>query len=183
MTPLQVNCAIADVNTGIEEAVVLLANKGGRRIGFINGPDTTNTSHEKLNGYKLGLVRSELAYDPNFVQKSDFCYEGGFELTKQLLTRFPALDAILYADDFIATGGMKAIRESGRRIPDDVAIIGFGDFGLAEYADIPLSSIHYDIYEMGLIAARRLRCIIQQPDNQFWCIQVPTRIVERESSG
>src|SRR5690606_23734598 len=118
----------------------------------------------------------------NRVVVSDFSAESGYQQTRRLLQQDTSLDAVLYADDVIALGGMRAIRESGYTVPDDLAVVGFGDYELARFVSPALTSVQFDMQMMGVIAARRLCMLFDQPDDYAWLIRVPTKLVVRDSA-
>jgi DNA-binding LacI/PurR family transcriptional regulator len=179
---VSVNSVMADVFHGISSAVRALIADGRRRIALVNGPAETMTSAEKLDGLLLTLNKHGLPFTPNQVVSSDFTPETGYMQTLQLLKQFPEVDAILYGDDTIALGGTKALRENMKRIPDDVAVVGFGNYRLAEYTDPPLASVQFDMRAMGRIAAQRLCMLIESPDDDPWLIRVPCTFISRQSA-
>lgn len=182
LLPIQVNCVMADVFRGMREAVSHLIATGHRRIGFVNGPATTATSAEKLAAFQLEMELNGISFNPDCVVQSDFEPEQGYEQTLSLLEVCPDVDAVVFADDDIAIGGLKAIKETGRHIPDDVSVTGFGDYELARFVDPNLTTVHYDMYAMGRIAARRLAMLLAEPDDDPWLTLVPTSLVIRKST-
>lgn len=180
--PLPVNCVTADYRSGMEQAVTLLARSGRRRIALVNGPVSTSSSTEKYKGFRLGLNLHELEFDPARVVVSDFDPESGHERTSQLLAQAPELDAIVYADDYMAMGGIHALKKLGRRVPDDVAVTGFYDYPVARYTDPPLTSVHFDMQAMGAAAARRLCMLLDDPYQEPWIVGLPTDLVVRSST-
>lgn len=182
LRPMEVNCVMADVGQGIRQVMEHLIERGRRRIAFVNGPATTTTSAEKHDAYRLMLCTNNLPFDPDRVTASEFTAESGYQQTRQLLERCPDSDAIVFADDVIAFGGLRAIRERGLRIPEDVAVTGFGDYELSGYTDPPLTSVRFDMYMMGVIAARRLCMLFDGADDYPWLIRVPTTLIRRAST-
>jgi DNA-binding LacI/PurR family transcriptional regulator len=180
--PLRVNCVMADVARGTEQAIEHLVGGGRRAIGLVNGPETTATSAERLKGVRLALAQNDLPLRPNQIITADFHAESGYAQTLQLLARRPDLDAILYADDVMAMGGLRAIKESGRRIPHDVAVVGFYDYDLARFTDPPLTSMRLDMRQIGTIAAKRLGMLLESPEDQDWFVLVEASLVVREST-
>ena len=180
--PLVVNCVMADIRHGVEEAVAHLAGRGRRRIGLVNGPSSTNTSREKLNSLRLALQLNDLEFVPARVIAGEFEAEAGYGLTLQLVEQAPDLDAIIYADDHMAMGGLRALKQQGCRVPDDVAVVGFHGFELNQFTDPPITSIEFDMEAMGRIAARRLMMMLDEPDGENWMTLVPTSLVIREST-
>ncbi len=182
LQPIRVNCVMADVMPAIRQVVAHLADRGRRRIGLVNGPDTTMTSAAKLDGFQLELNQQGLPYSSAQVVAAEFSANGGYVQTQELLKASEDLDAIIYADDVIAVGGMRALREAGLSIPQDVAVVGFGDYEVSQFTAPALTSVHYDMHAMGVIAARRLHMILDEPDDQHWVVMRPTELVVRDSS-
>lgn len=184
---LKVNCVMADVMDGMRQVVRHLAEQGCKQIAFVNGPVTTATSAVKLDGLQLELFRQSLPFTQDRVITADFSPESGYGCTKELLAQFgghaEGLDALIYADDVIAIGGLRALGEAGLRVPQDVAVVSFGDLEVGRYATPSLSSVHYDMPLMGSIAARRLGMLLVDPDATHWVVMRPTALIVRESSG
>ncbi len=182
--PVKVDCVMADIRNGIEQAVTHLASTGRRRIGLVNGPATTRTSQEKYNGLFMASHLYGLEFNPAWVVSSDFRPEMSYQRTIDLINRYPDLDAIIFGDDAMAMGGIKALKESGRSIPEDVAVIGFHDYEIAQFTDPPLTSVHFDQRQVGQMAARRLVLLLEEPfeERQLWLMLAPTQLVVRQSS-
>jgi len=182
LSGLAINAVMVDVGQGIRQAAGHLIGQGRRHIGLVNGPVTTMTSAEKLDALRLTLAEHGLLLKPAAVVEADFHPESGYLQTQALFAAVPDLDAILYADDSIALGGLRALRESGVRVPEDIAIVGFGDYELARYTDPQLSSVQFDMRLIGRMAARRLCMLLDEPDSDPWLMRVPATFVERQST-
>ncbi len=180
--PLPVNCVVADYVSGMEQAVGHLAEIGRKRIGLVNGPATTSSSADKYRGFRLGLALHDLSFDGRRVVCGDFDAESGYQRTLELLRGAADLDAIAFAQDTMALGGLRAIKESGRRVPQDIAVTGFYDYEIARFTDPPLTTVHFDIQMMGALAARRLCMLLDEPDQQCWMASIPTTLVVRAST-
>lgn len=139
-----------------EKAISYLTDLGHRKIGLLVGSAEYIVSQDRLEGYKLGLAKAGVDFDPVLVEEVDFTEEGGFRGMQALLARSPELTAVFAIDDIIAIGAMKAIKEQGYAIPDDISVMGFNDDPLASYIDPALTTIRIPIYEMGMKAARML---------------------------
>jgi DNA-binding LacI/PurR family transcriptional regulator len=113
----------------------------------------------------------------------DFDAGSGYAMTQRLLAEAPDVDAIAYASDTMALGGVSALREAGRRIPDDVAVTGFYDYDIARFTDPSLTTARVDFQDMGAIAARRLLMLMNEPDGQAWMIVTPCPLIVRASSS
>lgn len=177
-----VNAVMADVMQGIQQSITHLIATGRQRIALVNGPQATTTSEEKYHALRLSLTLHERPFDPRMVVESAFGAEDGYRQTLHLLEQAPDVDAILYAEDTIALGGMRALRETGRTIPDDVAVVGFGNYDIANFTDPALTSVDFDIRQMGRIAAHRLTMLLDNPEHDDWLVRVPTNLVLRESA-
>jgi DNA-binding LacI/PurR family transcriptional regulator len=180
--PLQTNCVMADIIDGVEQAVDHLVARGRRKIGLVNTSMKTKTSMEKSKGVRLALQKHGLLCHPDHeVASTQYDLEAGYRQTLELIER-DELDAIIYGHDVMAMGGLRALGERGYRVPDDVAVIGFLDYEIARFTNPPLTSVRFDMPLVGAIAARRLRMMIDEPDDQDWSVVVPTELVVREST-
>jgi DNA-binding LacI/PurR family transcriptional regulator len=145
----------ADNRGGARKAVDHLARRGRRRIAAITGPQDMGVGQDRLDGYLDGLAAAGLADD--LVEAGDFTEEGGAAAMGRLLARpGPPVDAVFAASDLMAAGALRALRAAGRRVPDDVAVVGFEDSAVARYAQPPLTTVRQPIEEMGRQAARLL---------------------------
>ncbi|MBZ0291616.1 MAG: LacI family transcriptional regulator [Anaerolineae bacterium] len=180
--PMDVNAVMANVHYGMRMAVQHLVERGRRRIGLVNGPDLTTTSQEKLDGLICGLINNGLPYHPEDVVAGYWNSESGYLSTKDLLTARPDLDAIIYSFDLMAIGGMQAIRELGRQVPSDIAVVGFHNIDIGRYTDPPLTSIDFDMHRVGMLAAQRLLHVLDDPDQETTLTVVPSHLVIRSST-
>ena len=147
----------ADTRGGAARAVDHLARRGRRRIATITGPLDMGVGLDRLDGYRGGLAAAGLDADPGLVEPGDFTEEGGAAATARLLERpGPPVDAIFAASDLMAAGALRALRAAGRRVPEDVAVVGFEDSAVARYAQPPLTTVRQPIEEMGRQATRLL---------------------------
>ncbi len=181
--PLNVTSVMANYIQGMEFAVKHLADLGHQRICLVNGPYTTNTSQEKYQGLRLSLSMHNLPFDDYQVTGDNwFGSEGGYIATLRLLAQSRPIDAIIYADDGMALGGLKALREAGRKVPDDVAVIGFHNYEYAKFADPALTTIGFDMQMMGRLAAQRLIALMNGERNDHYVMTVPTTLIVRDST-
>jgi DNA-binding LacI/PurR family transcriptional regulator len=147
----------ADNRGGAAKAVEHLARRGRRRIATITGPLDMGVGLDRLEGYRDGLAAAGLAADEDLVEAGDFTEEGGAAAMARLLARPGSpVDAVFAASDLMAAGALRALRAAGRRIPEDVAVVGFEDSAVARYAQPPLTTVRQPIEEMGRQATRML---------------------------
>ncbi|WP_411074100.1 LacI family DNA-binding transcriptional regulator [Streptomyces sp. cmx-4-7] len=172
-------------NTGAgRTAVAHLAARGRTAVATITGPLDMYVARCRLDGYREGLAGAGLAADEGLVATGDFTEEGGRRAMRELLDRRPGLDAVFAASDVMAAGARAVLREAGRRVPDDVALVGVDDSAVARHLDPPLTSVRQPIEEMGRAMARLLLEEIASPgdpDDQPRRI-LPTELVVRASS-
>ena len=155
--PLPASYVDADNRGGAGKAVEHLVRRGRRRIATITGPLDMGVGLDRLEGYREGLAAAGLAADEDLVEPGDFTEEGGAAAMARLLARpGPPVDAVFAASDLMAAGALRALRAAGRRVPEDVAVVGFEDSAVARYAQPPLTTVRQPIEEMGRQATRML---------------------------
>jgi DNA-binding LacI/PurR family transcriptional regulator len=147
----------ADNRGGASKAVGHLAGRGRRRIATIAGPLDMSVGRDRLDGYRDGLAAAGLAEAGELVEAGDFSEESGAAAMERLLA-LPGrpVDAVFAASDLMAAGALRALRTAGRRVPEDVAVVGFEDSAVARYAQPPLTTVRQPIEEMGRQATRLL---------------------------
>ncbi|MER5714574.1 LacI family DNA-binding transcriptional regulator [Streptomyces sp. NPDC002132] len=134
---------------GARSAVEHLLAQGRRRIAHITGRLDVYGAQRRVDGYRDALSDAGCEVDEGLVQPGDFTEEGGRRAMADLLARTPELDAVFAGSDVMAAGARQALREAGRRIPDDVALVGYDDSAIARHMDPPLTSVRQPIEEMG----------------------------------
>jgi DNA-binding LacI/PurR family transcriptional regulator len=147
----------ADNRGGARKAVGHLARRGRRHIATITGPLDMGVGLDRLDGYREGLAAAGLAGAEDLVELGDFTEEGGAAAMERLLGR-PGrpVDAVFAASDLMAVGALRVLRAAGRRVPEDVAVVGFEDSAVSRYAQPPLTTVRQPIEEMGRQATRLL---------------------------
>lgn len=141
---------------GARLAVAHFLERGRRRIAYLNGPAHSVSAHRRLEGYRDAITEAGISLDEGLV---DCCLpdtESGYEAALALLDRSPNVDAILAFNDLVAVGAMQACQAQGRRVPEDVAIIGFDDIPLATIIRPQLTTLHVDLRHIGEFAMQAL---------------------------
>ena len=100
----------------------------------------------------------------------------------ELLERHPEVDAVLAASDTMASGALAVLRAAGRRVPDDVAVVGFDDFELARHTDPPLTTVRQPLEQIGRTMVRLLLEEMEQPEVAWRHVILRTQLVVRESA-
>ncbi|MFC3573945.1 LacI family DNA-binding transcriptional regulator [Streptomyces yaanensis] len=143
----------SDNRGGARDAVRHLVGLGRRRIAHITGALDQTSAVDRLDGFRDVMVDAA----PGLIAEGDFTPAGGERAMGELLERCPDLDAVFAANDLTASGALRVLRAQGRRVPEDVAVIGFDDMlPVAEQTDPPLTTVRQDIEEMGRLMARLL---------------------------
>jgi DNA-binding LacI/PurR family transcriptional regulator len=172
-----------DNQRGAGMAVQHLLANGRRHVATIAGPQDMPAGADRLAGYHEALGGAGLAVDERLVEIADFSLEGGRSAMERLLARAPAVDAVFVASDLMAMGALSALQTAGRRVPEDVAVVGFDDSPLAAQADPSLSSVRQPIEEMGREMARLLSRMVASRDRAARRVILATELVVRASSG
>ncbi|WP_422674036.1 LacI family DNA-binding transcriptional regulator [Bailinhaonella thermotolerans] len=169
----------ADNRAGARQAVRYLAERGRRRIAAIAGPQDMGVGVDRLAGYRDALAAAEL---PELVAYGDFSEQSGVEAMRALLAEHGDLDAVFTASDPMAVGAMRVLREQGRSIPGDVAVIGFDDSPVAAHADPPLTTVHQPAEQMGRQMAHLLVTRINGERSEQSVLILDTHLVVRASA-
>jgi DNA-binding LacI/PurR family transcriptional regulator len=149
---VQIPFVDVDNRRGARIAVELLL-KTRKRIALIAGPADLPAARDRLTGYLDALA--EAGRQP-LVASGDFTPMGGKNAMRLLLDQAPNLDAVFAASDPMAMGAMSALRQAGRRVPGDVAVIGFDDVTAAAFTDPPLTTVRQPVEKLGALAAELL---------------------------
>ncbi|MGQ4431548.1 MULTISPECIES: LacI family DNA-binding transcriptional regulator [unclassified Streptomyces] len=134
---------------GARSAVEHLLSRGRTRIAHITGRLDVYGAQRRVDGYRAALLDAGHEVDEHLIQPGDFTEEGGRRAMTELLLRRPDVDAVFAGSDVMAAGARQVLREEGRRIPDDVALVGYDDSAIARHMDPPLTSVRQPIEEMG----------------------------------
>ncbi|POX64807.1 LacI family transcriptional regulator [Streptomyces sp. Ru62] len=134
---------------GARSAVEHLLSRGRRRIAHITGRLDVYGAQRRVDGYRDALREAGHPVDELLIVPGDFTDEGGRRAMTTLLSRHPDLDAVFAGSDVMAAGARQVLREAGRRVPDDVALVGYDDSAIARHMDPPLTSVRQPIEGMG----------------------------------
>jgi diguanylate cyclase (GGDEF)-like protein len=176
---------IMDNEGGVRQAIEHLVKHGHRRIAFIAGdPLDHGDSTFRLQAYRNSIEEFEADSDPRLVAYGYHYREGGRKAMEQILTAGIGFTAVVASNDVSAFGAMEMLRSAGRRIPTDVAVIGFDDQPTASGQVPPLTSVHYPLFDAGVQAVHTLLELIQNPGGKHPDeIRIPAWLAIRESCG
>lgn len=173
----QVGYVAADDVGGARAMVRHLVERGRQRIATITGPLDTPGGLKRLEGYRLELGEG---FDESLVVHGDYTRAGGERAMQALLERRPDVDAVFVASDLMAAGALTTLARSGRRVPEDVAVGGFDDSGLAATLQPPLTTMRQPFER---IAHEMVRLLVEVVEGQeIAAVIVPTTLVVRAST-
>ncbi len=170
-----------DNRQGAKTAVQHLIAGGRQVIATISGPLDMPVGIDRLAGYREAIGETFRVSDPTLEAIGDFTQESGAKAMTRLLAKRPDLDAVFAASDLMAAGALSALTAAGRRVPEDVAIVGFDDSPVASSTHPQLSSVRQPIEEMGREVARLLVDAVEGTDVKRRVI-LATQLVKRASS-
>jgi LacI family transcriptional regulator, repressor for deo operon, udp, cdd, tsx, nupC, and nupG len=156
---LTVPCVCADDVAAAELGVRHLADLGHRRIGFASGPQRYVPSQRKLAGYLRGVEGLGLGVDEELIAETVYSVEGGQLAMARLLDR--GVTGVLAGSDLMALGAIRAAKERGLSVPEDVSVVGYDDIALAAYTHPPLTTLRQPVRAMGTAAANLLVAAIE----------------------
>lgn len=176
--------AYVDVDNvgGAALAVDHLVARGRHRIATISGPQDMAAGRDRLSGYEQALAAAGRPLDPALVALGDFSEDSGAAAMIQLLGSGRDLDAVFAANDSMAAGALRVLREGGRQVPGDVALVGFDDSPLARHTDPQLTTVHQPTERMGREMARLLLAQITGDGQGLEHEVLPARLVVRAST-
>ncbi|MFD0817402.1 LacI family DNA-binding transcriptional regulator [Micromonospora zhanjiangensis] len=177
-----ISSVAADDRGGARSAVEHLIAAGCRRIATIAGPQDMGAGVGRLIGYREAVRESGQPQVEDLIAYGDFSEESGAAAMRRLLAACPELDAVFVASDLMACGALRVLRERGRRVPEDVAVVGFEDSPIATQADPQLTTVFQPVEEMGRQMARLLVARIRHDDSQPTHVLLNTRVVPRASA-
>ncbi|WGL53127.1 LacI family DNA-binding transcriptional regulator [Nocardioides sp. BP30] len=170
-----------DNEMGARLAVGHLLARGRRRIATITGPLDMEVGRVRLRAFRAALEAAGIEPAEELVGVGDFSQQSGEAAMRALLERRPDLDAVFCANDPMAAGALGVLREAGRRVPEDVSVVGFDDSRLALSTHPRLTSVHQSAEAMGREMVALLLDLINGEDTPRARV-LPTHLVERESS-
>ncbi len=184
--PVQAECGTLSIANfdGAYAMVRHLQSFGHRSIAMVKGPDGNIDAQERLRGYRTALRDSGIEPEPSLEVPGDFTEASGYEGAMTLLQRQLRPTAVFAANDYMAIGLVSALRDSGLRVPEDIAVGGFDDIAISKYLSPPLTTVRVDAYTLGeravlqiLPFTRTRKPVIAHHE------VVPTQLVLRRSCG
>ncbi len=170
---------MVDNGRGAEMAVEHLIEQGHQHIAMLSNITFAPGHVRRVQGYLRALSRHQL---PDYLHSTNASSDGGYNGTIALLGNHPHVTAIFCYNDMMAIGALRACQATGRRVPEDIAIVGFDDIQLISMITPSLSSIHVDKYEIGKLAFMRVLELLEDDTRKAGAITLEPSIKVRESS-
>ena len=176
-------CVLIDNVDASFEVTKKLLELGRKKIGLIMPEESSEfVWQDRLEGYKKALKEYKVAYDPYLiVYEHTFALKDSGLATKALIDRSPEVNAIIYGSDLQAYGGLKILREMEKRVPEDIAVIGFDDLPFSRISDPPLCSVQQPMREMGETGAKLLLEAISKKKFPNKMITLKSELILRKS--
>lgn len=182
-TEINVDSIYFDFKAGIEEAINHLLSLGHRKIYFISGPKNLNTARIRTSNF-LEIIEKNKEYGLTYkVFEGDHRLTGGFECAKKMIEEGDLPTAIICSNDLTAIGAMKVFKASGKKVPEDISIIGLDNISLTEIVSPALSTIELERYEIGKTAMEMLLNRIRNRDVPKQVTIFKTKLILRESTS
>ena len=174
-------CSVTGDNiTGGALATGHLVRSGRQRIAFLGGPPDQVEIQQRYQGYETALQAAGRSVKPEMVAHGDYSHTSGGLAMQRLLEQVPDLDAVFVNSDLMAIGAINVLQNSGKRVPEDVAVVGYDDLSIAAYNNLPLTTIRQNIPLAGRLLAQNLVQFIQT--GVVTNVTIPVELVIRKSA-
>jgi len=179
------DAVVSDNRAGGAMVARYFADAGRQRIGFISGLSQASTIQERERGFineferssrGASFIRSPLRFDA-------FTYENGYQAIHQLLAIDPDVDSIFCTNDIVAIGALDGARAQGKRIPEDLWVIGYDDIPMAGWDAIGLTTVRQPLASMATMVVERLLLRIAQPEAPTQTTKLPNELIVRETTA
>ena len=175
--------------TGAKSAINHLLEQKHRRIGMIRTHTESPLQSRRVQGYRKALEEAGIPYDENIVRggktekHAGFSEEAGYEAMQRLLAVDPPVTAVFASSDVQAIGAWKAIRDAGKSVPEDIALVGYDDIKTSQF--IGLSSVAQNMHDVGEEATQRLLYRLGHPEHsqRLSVLVTPTLQIRQSSIG
>lgn len=167
---------------GSKLAVDYLVNKGHKRIGYIAGSEESYDGESRLKGFKKEILQKGIIFNENDLLRADFTESSGYlEMSKYLTERCGNLpSAFVSANDEMSMGAIRAIKEKGLNVPEDISIIGFDDINVSQFFIPSLTTVRVPRKQWGILAAQTLFKMLEE-DFDFKPDPISVELVTRKS--
>ncbi len=174
---------LVDNEKGAYEAVSHLVKIGYKKIAFFSGPEDSYDSIKRFSGYMKTLKTYGIDFNENLIIKGKFTEQSGYEAMNEFIKEHKSIpEAIFSSNDEMAIGAIRALKENGYKIPEDIAIIGFDDIIISSYVQPNLTTVKSPMYELGLLSTHALFNLLNGKAKNN-SLTLSTELIIRESCG
>lgn len=174
-------CSVMGDNiTGGILATEHLIRTGKQKIAILCGPEDDLEAQLRFKGYETALQNAGRKVDGACVAYGNYYMDSGVTAMQRLLEKSPDLDAVFVCGDVMAIGAINVIQNSGKRVPEDIAVVGYDDLALATYNNLPLTTVRQNIQMSGKLLAQNLVQFIKT--GVVTHVTVPVELVIRKSA-
>lgn len=178
----QATYVTSDNADGARQITEHLLDLGHRRIARVTGTETDPSGHDRLAGIRRALAGRGVPEDPALARRSDWSTDGAYRATLDLLASGNCFTAVIAESDMMAIGIMRALREHGLRVPEDVSVTGFDGIDLCQFTAPALTTVRQDSEAMGTAAVEALLAMIDGAPAPS-PVLLPTEAVIRDSTA
>lgn len=181
----EVHSVEVDKLSGVRTIVQHLIDLGHRQIACIPYDIPANNTHlgHRLQIFREVMAENHLPVNDALIRAGSFDPETGYTAMQQILNTGEPFDAVYAMNDLMAFGAVRALRERGLRVPEDIAIVGFDDVRLAAFCDPPLTTINEPDDDHGRQAALMLMALLNGKEVEERHVTLHTKLIVRESCG
>lgn len=179
-TPIPITYVDVAQRTGARLAVDHLVARGCRTVATISGPLDTAAGQDRMAGFREAMARHGHSWFP--AVEGEFTRESGERGMAQLLAEQPDIDGVFVANDLMAFGALLALHHAGRRVPEDVAVVGFDDSSVAMTCRPPLTTVRHPLEDMAVEMTRLLLEQVEDPELPVKSVIFEPTLVQRESA-
>lgn len=179
---LENHCVLHADESGMRLIVEQLIKSGHRRILYIGGPLLISSGIDRLSGYRTALANAGIGGDPALEALTNGHTEDGYQAIIHAVSHGIDFTAVACFNDLVAMGVLKALSETGLRVPDAVEVFGFDNLDITRFMQPRLSTLDVPKYSLGQTAVEELIRHIEDPEAEYKTIELKTRVVLRETT-
>lgn len=177
------DCIGSNYYDGARKVMAHLIALGHQRIAFVHGVANISAGQDRLLAYEQGLQEAGLPYEEGLTEHCGPSIEDGYNAAMRLLNRAPRPTAIIAINDLLALGVLRAANDMGLDVPRDLSVVGYDDSFMANYLCPRLTTVHTQAEAIGQGAVKLLLGRLQNPELPPQSVELPTRLIIRESTG
>jgi DNA-binding LacI/PurR family transcriptional regulator len=169
-----------DNEDGARQVAKLLIKNGHHKAAMIAAPSKYDVTHKRTHGFLSAYQEEKISIDPELIVEGDWLFDGGYRAAQELLSKRRPFSAVFAHNDSMAIGAMRAFREAGLRVPDDISMVGYDDLPVSGQLDPPLTSVWQPRHETGAEAVRLLLGQVNEKQaTRTGSISLKPKLVER----